>query len=557
MPVETNEVEYRTVQIGAALLVKGILNRLRVVQAIDQALKYQPEIAASYGTLAQAVIVNRMSLDPQPLYLLPEWVAENGIDYLLGIQADWLDDDRLGAMMEGLADHQVEIWSAIIGKAVQDFQVELEWLHSDTTSVYFEGAYEDEQGEPKREENGPVLVKGYNKDGRPQNVQFVLSLVTSKRLPLWYRPWDGNQSDDGVYLADMSALRKMGWVPANVVLIGDRKLCNQETMLAFCRTDQLFLAAHPWTDTAKAVWLRTWQELRAGKRDWTAAEYVSRNEAHKPAEKRTQYRVCEVEQALFDEQEHHTYHLRWVFSWSSRKAEQDANKRHKVLEAGEQALQRIARLLGRYDYTRRAIIQSRIEQALNKAKAKSYFQYTLTGSDEDQAWELRWERQSEVLTQAERFDGVMLLCTNVPTERLSAGDVMVKYKAQVNVEQTIDFIKSPVQIRPMWLHSPRRLAGLTLLIMIAVLVAGLLEYQVRRHIAQTGQLVQGLMPENRDNPYPTAKKLLRAFRSYALVIVRHSDGHEEVHYPKLRPVQQQIWNIMQLSLPSAPTLNTG
>jgi len=65
------------------------------------------------------------------------------------------------------------------------------------------------------------------------------------------------------------------------------------------------------------------------------------------------------------------------------------------------------------------------------------------------------------------------------------------------------------------------------------------------------------MPENRDNPYPTAKKLLRAFRSYALVIVRHSDGHEEVHYPKLRPVQQQIWNIMQLSLPSAPTLNTG
>ena len=557
MPVETNEVEYRTVQIGAALLVKGILNRLGVVQAIDQALEYQPEIAASYGTLAQAVIVNRMSLDPQPLYLLPEWVAEHGIDYLLGIQADWLDDDRLGAMMEGLADHQVEIWSAIIGKAVQDFQVELEWLHSDTTSVYFEGAYEDEQGEPKREENGPVLVKGYNKDGRPQNVQFVLSLVTSKRLPLWYRPWDGNQSDDGVYLADMSALRKMGWVPANVVLIGDRKLCNQETMLAFCRTDQLFLAAHPWTDTAKAVWLRTWQELRAGKRDWTAAEYVSRNEAHKPAEKRTQYRVCEVEQALFDEQEHHTYHLRWVFSWSSRKAEQDANKRHKVLEAGEQALQRIARLLGRYDYTRRAIIQSRIEQALNKAKAKSYFQYTLTGSDEDQAWELRWERQSEVLTQAERFDGVMLLCTNVPTERLSAGDVMVKYKAQVNVEQTIDFIKSPVQIRPMWLHSPRRLAGLTLLIMIAVLVAGLLEYQVRRHIAQTGQLVQGLMPENRDNPYPTAKKLLRAFRSYALVIVRHSDGHEEVHYPKLRPVQQQIWNIMQLSLPSAPTLNTG
>lgn len=557
MPVETNEVEYRTVQIGAALLVKGIMNRLGVVAAIDQALAYQPEIATTYGTLAQVVIINRMSLDPQPLYLLPEWVVEHGIDCLLGIQAEWLDDDRLGAMMEGLADHAVEIWSAIIGKAVQDFRIELEWLHSDTTSVYFEGAYEDEQGEPRREENGPLLVKGYNKDGRPQNVQFVLSLVTSKRVPLWYRPWDGNQSDDGVYLADMSALRKMGWMPANVVLIGDRKLCNQETMLAFCRTEQFFLAAHPWTDTAKAMWVRTWQELQAGKRVWTAAEYVSRNQVRKPVEKRTQYRVCEVEQALFDEQEQKTYPLRWVFSWSSRKAEQDANKRHKALEAGEQALQRIARLLGRYDYTSRAVNQSRIDRDLKKAKAQAYFTVTLTGSDEDQAWELRWERRTEVLTQAERFDGVMLLCTNVPTERLSAGAVMAKYKEQVNVEQTIDFIKSPVQIRPMWLHSPRRLAGLTLLIMIAVLVAGLLEYQVRRHIAQTGELVRGLMPENRDNPYPTAKKMLRAFQSYALVIVRHPDGRDEVHYPKLRPVQQQIWDIMQLSWPPAPTLDSG
>jgi transposase len=355
----------------------------------------------------------------------------------------------------------------------------------------------------------------------------------------------------------MSALRKLGWVPANVVLIGDRKLCNQETMLAFCRTEQFFLAAHPWTDTAKAVWLRTWQELQAGKRDWTAAEYVSRNEAHKPAEKRTQYRVCEMEQALFDEQEQKTYRLRWVFSWSSRKAEQDAKQRHKALEAGEQALQRIARLLGRYDYTRRTVIQPRIDQALKKAKAQAHFKVTLTGSDEDQDWELRWESRAEVLAQAERFDGVMLLCTNVPSERLSAAGVMTKYKAQVNVEQTIDFIKSPVQIRPMWLHSPRRLAGLTLLIMIAVLVAALLEYQVRRHIAQTGELVRGLMPENRDNPYPTAKKMLRVFQSYALVIVHHPDGQDEIHYPKLRPVQQQIWNILQLSWPPAPTLDSG
>jgi transposase len=552
MPVETDVVEYQTVEIGAAYLVKSILQRLGVVAAIDQELQYQPEIAATYGRLAQVVIFNRMSLNPQPLYQLAGWVARHGIDRLLGLRAAWLDDDRLGAMLDGLAAHQVAIWSTIIGNAVREFQPDLAWLHSDTTSVYFEGRYEDDEGAPKSAQHAPVLVKGYNKDGKPQNVQFVLSLITTKRVPLWYQPWDGNQSDDGVYLADMTALRATGLLPENVVLIGDRKLCNQEGMLAFCRTNQCFLAAHPWTDTAKATWEQTWQALQKGELVWTAVEYVTRNAAHKPVEQRTQYRVCEVAHALVDADHDQVYPLRWVFSWSSSKAALDARQRNKALAAGEQALQRVVGLLGKYDYKSRQVIESRLEKALRKAQARRYFSCTLHGTDEDQAWELRWDRCPAVISQAERFDGIVLLCTTVPVERLTAGAVMTKYKEQVTVEQTIDFIKSPVQIRPMWLHAPRRLAGLTLLIMIAVLVAALLEYQIRRQIAQTGQLLNGLMPENRDNPYPTAKKMLQAFQDYALVIVRHADGHEDIHFPKLRPVQQQIWDMMGLS-PPGPT----
>lgn len=552
MPVETDVVEYQTVEIGAAYLVQSILQRLGVVAAIDQELQYQPEIAATYGRLAQVVIFNRMSLNPQPLYQLAGWVASHGIDRLLGLRAAWLDDDRLGAMLDGLAAHQVAIWSTIIGNAVREFQPDLAWLHSDTTSVYFEGRYEDDEGAPKSAKHAPVLVKGYNKDGKPQNVQFVLSLITTKRVPLWYQPWDGNQSDDGVYLADMTALRATGLLPENVVLIGDRKLCNQAGMLAFCRTNQCFLAAHPWTDTAKATWEQTWQALQKGELVWTAVEYVTRNAAHKPVEQRTQYRVCEVAHALVDADHDQVYPLRWVFSWSSSKAALDARQRHKALAAGEQALQRVVGLLGKYDYKSRKVIESRLEKALRKAQARRYFNCTLLGTDEDQAWALRWDRCPAVISQAERFDGIVLLCTTVPVERLTAGAVMTKYKEQVSVEQTIDFIKSPVQIRPMWLHAPRRLAGLTLLIMIAVLVAALLEYQIRRQIAQTGQLLNGLMPENRDNPYPTAKKMLQAFQDYALVIVRHADGHEDIHFPKLRPVQQQIWDMMGLS-PPGPT----
>ena len=254
MLVETQPVDYQTVVVGAAPLLKGWLTRLGVTEAIDSALQFQPDVATTYGALAQVVIVNRMTFQPQPLYGMAEWAAQHGIDRLFDLQAAWLDDDRLGALLDGLAKHQVTIWTTLLTNAVTRCHLDLEWLHADTTSIYFEGAYEQADQPQDGGERIPRLVEGYNKDGQRNKAQFVLSLITSGRMPLWFRPWDGNQSDDAVYLADMTELRKTLLAPANAVLIGDRKLCNAATLLAFSRQRQQFLAAHPWTVPAQATW---------------------------------------------------------------------------------------------------------------------------------------------------------------------------------------------------------------------------------------------------------------------------------------------------------------
>jgi hypothetical protein len=71
MPEVINgEPEYQTAVIGAAPLVKGVLDQLGVAQTIDGFLKHQPEVPTTYGALAQVIIVNRMSFQPQPLYQL-------------------------------------------------------------------------------------------------------------------------------------------------------------------------------------------------------------------------------------------------------------------------------------------------------------------------------------------------------------------------------------------------------------------------------------------------------------------------------------------------------
>lgn len=538
------DVEYETYRIGVAFIVKDILDRLGIVEAIDSVMEHQPEINTTYGALAQVVIINRLSFDPQLLYALREWAQQHGIDHLLDIEAAWLDDDRLGAMMEALAKHAGQIWLKVIVRAVARFAVVLEWLHADTTSVYFEGVYEDEEGQPLKEEYAPQLLQGYNKDGKPQNVQYVLSLIDSKRLPLVYNLWDGNQSDDAVYLVDLKKLRGSGLDLSNTVLIFDRKGCNHATMLELSKTNQSFLGAHSWTDTAKAKWEQTWQELQSGERNWTASDYVARNDQRKPAESRPRYQVCEVTHNLNDASSGESYPLRWIFSWNSNKAELDARQRLKELEAGEQALQKMTRLIGKYSYTSRTNITNRLEKSLNKARASAYYLYVLTGNEEKQDWQLTWSCKLDAITQSACFDGVVLLCTNVPVERLSASEVMKKYKEQVSVEQTFAFIKSPVQIRPLWLHSPQQLAGLTLLIMLAVLIASLIEHCVRQDIAKNKKMLKGLMPENRDNPYPTAEKPLKVFQDYSLVVTRFADGRHQVHYPKPRPIQRQILDIL-------------
>jgi hypothetical protein len=47
--VKNSEPEYQTAVIGAASLVKAILEHLGVAQTIDRFLKHQPEVPTTYA----------------------------------------------------------------------------------------------------------------------------------------------------------------------------------------------------------------------------------------------------------------------------------------------------------------------------------------------------------------------------------------------------------------------------------------------------------------------------------------------------------------------------
>jgi hypothetical protein len=64
---------------------------------------------------------------------------------VLGIPPEQAYDNRLGRALDRLYPHLGELWARLAARAVQVYDLDLNVLHWDITSIYFEGAYTDSE----------------------------------------------------------------------------------------------------------------------------------------------------------------------------------------------------------------------------------------------------------------------------------------------------------------------------------------------------------------------------------------------------------------------------
>jgi transposase len=85
------------------------------------------------------------------------------------------------------------VFSAMALRALALYQVDTPWLHQDTTTISFYGAYEEDEVGNK----GPRPTYGYSQDGRGDLKQVILSLGVSGGggIPLRMGLHDGDRSD--------------------------------------------------------------------------------------------------------------------------------------------------------------------------------------------------------------------------------------------------------------------------------------------------------------------------------------------------------------------------
>lgn len=495
---------------GALPLVVPVLQRLGLVGIIDRACPMRGRAHLTHGEVIAALVANRLTA-PRPLYDVQAWAQRYAAGEWLGTPPGLLNDDRLGRALDALAG-QVEGISGALGlAAIAAYGADASQLHWDFTSVAFCGDYAEQTPD------APRIAYGHSSDHRGHQRQLkVAQAVTAGGVPLYHRVVDGGRHEGAASHELLERLRQLA-TPKRLLVVADAGLVTTANLAACCRSGVRFVARLPrhfaYEADALALPPETYQPL----------QYCSARAQRLPATQRPTFLAAEGQLTLTVDQQ--PLRLRVLYVIGSEERQAARTNRAKLLERAERQLTSIARgLASRPAKTLDQALQ-RVARALAAGRVADYLGTELSPDGR----RLRWWRDAEALAAAERRDGLYALVTNLTLREASSSRLLRLYKEQAVVEQAHHYLKGPLVVRPVFLHSNRRAAALVSVCAFAVMIYGLIEAAVRRGI-EPARTIPQLLPEGR-SARPTAPNIFAAFSGLGFQRVRTRDGLRDLPDP--------------------------
>ena len=139
--------------------------------------------------------------------------------------------------------------------------------------------------------------------------------------------------------------------------------------------------------------------------------------------------------------------------------------------------------------------------------------------------------------------------TNTPVEKLPLSQTVLAYRNQYLVERNFGRLKGrPLSVTPMYLHRDDHATGLIRLLSIGLRILTLLDFVIRRCLAQEDDELAGLYAGNpkRATPRPTAERILEAFEHITLTVIREPPPTRR-HLTSLSSLQRRILDLLGFS----------
>jgi transposase len=500
------------------------------------------------GTLT--VLVHNLLVSPGPLYRIAEWAAplEPHVLGLTSAQKAALNDDRVARALDALVSERARgIWFRLALRVIKQFEVATDRVHFDTTTVTFHGKYETSITEPR-------ITHGHNKDHRPDLKQllFGLSVSSDGAVPLSHQVHSGNRTDDGVHQGNLEDLRRI-LGRDDFTYVADSKLCTTDNLKHLTGYGGTFVTVMP----------RTWgedkrfrQTLRDGTVRWKEILRIPnrRRKDDPPDVFSTCMGLPRTESG---------YRLVWIRS--SQKVEEDRSYREAQLRRAEAELGDLELKLNRRHLRAARVITRKVREILEHLGVRRFLNVTLkertqliprrlrrgrpaaddpVRMEKRKTWTLRLQRKAKDITREKRTDGVFPLITNL--DKRSKREILLMYKYQPYVEKRFSGLKTELEIAPVYLKKPTRAAALVHAYFFALVVASLIEREVRRGMTQEKIEALPLLPEGRQTRTPTCPRILEAFNAAGWQ--EFSRGEEVIAFPiDLTRLQREVLRLLRVA----------
>jgi transposase len=546
-------------RVGALPILERLLLKLRIGDALHDRLPPEDRRWKVPTATALLLLVRNILLSREPLYGIGEWAArhEPGGLGLSHQQLGALNDDRVGRALDRLFDADIaSLTLEVATRAVREFDLELDQLHNDSTTVTFHGDYDSAVEERTlRSRLRTAITWGHNKDHRPDLKQllYILTVTSDGAVPVQFRVQSGNTTDDCSHRETWDFLRKLTG-SADFLYVADCKLATAGNMAYIDKNGGRFVSVLPRTRAEDAAFRAT---VKAGGVVWRAI--------HDKFDEHNRL----IDQFSISEPVAQTaegYRLVWYHS--TRKAELDAESRLTRLERTVARLDELRQKLAspRTRYRHRAKVCEALETILRECEVEGWvtvevketpirtYRQERRGRPGEATRYVKHERmrfeishwvEFERLAEEARCDGVFPLVSNdrTMTERV----LLLSYKHQPAIERRFEQLKTDFVVAPVYLKEASRIQALLCVYFFVLLVESLLERELRRAMERVGVESLPLYPEGRPCRRPTARKVIDLFEDVQRHTLTPAFGSPVVFTTELTRLQRKVLRLLGMS----------
>lgn len=424
---------------GDVLPVVALWQKLDLSRIIRSCLS--PKIQIDVPNVALVLTANKF-VDPQSKYGAYRWYDR--ALFCLAQEFEHFPEpgkERLHAFyrtLDYLSKYKKKIEKELYYQ-LQAYGLDTELILYDITSSYFEGT-EAELGR-----------NGFSRDHRPDALQIVIGIVTSKSgIPFAHHVFMGNTCDKSTVTTVIEDLKRRFGI-SHCIFVGDRGMMSRINLKSIKGREYDYIMGLRKHNS------RLVRELLSFIKERNTEE------------------VIEIRQNdLKDEQLKQAYssRTRFVIGFNATVQKEVRENRQKKLEEFEKFLCSIP-LHGTLEEISNS--KTKINNYLSKKRLKRFFKTTLEPTESEARFHLTVTKKTLAFEEEELLDGRFFLQTEVEIECLDETKVISAYKSLQKVENIFRVLKNTIELRPIYVRKEHRIRGHVFICFLAYLIECLLE----------------------------------------------------------------------------------